>query len=237
MTAAAATTPTLIAKNGHPILLMGVVLIPFFDKNLGKITTYSPAVVREIVSPEKIVVNEAYGASYAHDADPREAYALSYKGQTFDEDGTIVHICYAEQSGSKGLIRQAQHFCIYRSMTRVSGAVSRNEYLTESGGWAGFDCTTKLLFATKKNADEFIAHHLTAPRLTRPFQVGDRVRTLKPRINSRGFDRFAILTGTVKRLNTGGYGWVSCEWDAECNPDRYANPDAYATTDLELLVE
>ena len=217
--------------NQRPIVPMGIVMIPFIDVNLNpnKINCYTPAVVKEILSPDRMTVYEANGPRNLHEADPRACYPLLPQGQLLDADGTIVH--------HYGVGGEGRKFTVTRSATYLVGARGYNEILNASGAWVGHGLNPKntMNFVSEQEARDYIAENLPAPALTRPFKVGDRVRTTKPRINSRNSDRFAIMTGTITRLNTGGYGWVTCEWDAECNPEGYANRDAYATYGLELL--
>lgn len=214
----------ILSKNNLPIKPLGIGYIPFFDTNLGYVSTYSPAVVEEILSPEMLRVYTCAGPRKAQEVPAAEFYAIPEAGLLGDKEGTIVQ--YYSVSDNQGLIT------ISRSLTRVVGATGDCLRLRYDGAWGAWSERPKY-FDSIAEAQSYITRNFPAPRLTRPFAVGDRVRTLSPRINRRRQKEYGIVEGVITYVKS-GYGWVDCDWDVN-NPDRYANDMAYYT-DLELVL-
>ena len=109
---------------------------------------------------------------------------------------------------------------------RLSG---QNEQLLKDGTWGTSSSkVTHMLFDSEEAAQAHIAT-LPAPRLHKRFEIGDRVRTIRPEMyGERNNPQKAILTGTVTRVLTGeGFGFQRVVWDVGdsywCPTEPYAD--------------
>lgn len=159
-----------------------------------------------IASEEQVYVLEHYGVYY---------HTAKYRGEYKATGQTYIYRCVYD----------------YHDGKRFSGL---NEYLLKNGSW-GYtsDNDDPMLFADKPAAMTHIAT-LPPARLHKPFEVGDRVRTIKAvNYGEKESPRLIVLTGTINHIHTNaGYGFSSVTWDARESYWGRLEPYTY---DIELL--